>query len=488
MNNSLSRKSKVLFLSISKLLTSLSGIASAIFLSRLLNLDEYATYRQTILVYSFLAPLLSLGFTKAIYYNFEHSKDNQPEQILNVHYVILSVAILFSLFFALGGSGLIATIFHNPLLEKTIVIYSVFSIFNLPFLILQPVLVIRSKVKLLTLFNIVNRILTVLVIIGVAFWYREASSIIIAILFMGIISFIAIEVILIQNLQKAKDFSLNKKITKQYYKIGIPLVLGNVIGIAGKHLDQFIVSTIMTPSDLAIYANGAIEIPLIGAITGAIMVIILVDFTKMLKAGKVKETFQLWSKAVEITSSILIPIMFILLLNADWLIVNMFGDKYADSAMPFKIYLLLLPMRTMTFTSLITSSGDTKILPKGAIIFLVLNLFLSLVLIKFLGYTGPAIATVIASYVTGFYFSYKIAQKVKVSIFKVFSLKSMREFLIVGLISYLICYFLNFYIVQSFYGNIIINFLFISVFFLGIIIVNKLQIYKDLLSVLKRNN
>jgi len=474
----LSRKSKVLFVSISKTLTSISGIVSAIFLSRLLSIDEYATYRQTILVFSFLAPLMSLGFSRSMYYNFEKRKDNHAEQLLNIQYVILSIALLAALFFILGGAGLISKLFHNPLLEKTLIIYSIFTIFNVPLQLLQPILIIKEKVKLLTIFNIINRFITVFIIIFVAYKYKNAYSVVVAILFTGIISFVIAEIFMLINLPSINNFKINKSVIKDYTSVGIPLLVGTLIGMSGKYLDKFIISTLMTPKDLAIYANGAIEIPFIGAVTGAVMVIILADFTKLLKEKKIDEVFELWQKAVEYTSSLLIPIMFILLLNADWLIVAMFGKKYALSALPFKIYLLLLPMRTMTFTSLITASGKTKIIPIAAFIFLIINLILSLIFINYFGFIGPAIATVLASYLTGLYFSYKISKQHHIRIFKVFAITKIYLFLFIGLISYFIAKKTS---IHSTNFSIIIleNLIFLSSFILGIIIINKFSIYKD---------
>ena len=88
----LSRKLQVLFLSLGKFITTLSAIVSSIALSRLLSIDEYANYRQTILVYAFITPLLSLGFDKAMFFNFEKNKENQQQQIINIQYVIAFVS------------------------------------------------------------------------------------------------------------------------------------------------------------------------------------------------------------------------------------------------------------------------------------------------------------------------------------------------------------------------------------------------------------
>ena len=287
----LSRKLQVLFLSLGKFITTLSAIVSSIALSRLLSIDEYANYRQTILVYAFITPLLSLGFDKAMFFNFEKNKENQQQQIINIQYVILSLAIIIAVFFIAGGNGLVSRLFNNSFIEKGVLIYSIFSIFNLPLLLLQPLLVIKQKVKLLTTFNIANKALSVVITVIVAYFYRDANSVLISLLFVGILTFISVQIIILKNTTGNRNFNIDKKIINDYKVIGIPLVLASIMGVAAKNIDKLLISTMMTPSDFAIYSNGALEIPLIGAITGAVMVVILSDFTKLLDKGKIEEKF-----------------------------------------------------------------------------------------------------------------------------------------------------------------------------------------------------
>jgi len=260
-----------------------------------------------------------------------------------------------------------------------------------------------------------------------------------------------------------------------------------MMGIAGKNIDKLLISTMMTPVDFAIYTNGAIEIPVIGAITGAVMVVMLADFTKLLNQGKVKETFELWGKAVETTSSILIPLMFLLLLNADWLIVAMYGEKYADSVIPFKIYLLLLPIRTMTFSSLITASGKTSIISKGAALFLISNVLLSVVFIKIIGFSGPAIATVLTTYLLGVFYSIKISKVNNVSFFNVFALRTQITYIIVGCLALFISIILFDVLSTNFINKIIIsNLIFLVILLIGLFLLGKKNQYFELLSILKQ--
>jgi len=483
-----SRKIQVIILSFGKFLTTIAAVISSIFLSRLLSLEEYANYRQSIFVYSFISPLLSLGFDKSMFYNFEKNRKNRGEQILNIQYVTLSLGVMFSIFFSIGGAGLLSKLFNNPNLEKGIIIYSIFAVLNLPTLVLQSSLIIKNEVKLLTVFNILNKVVSVAVTILVAYYYRDYYNTLISLLFVGILSFIVVQIILLKNFTKNISFRLNTNILKDYFKIGFPLLLASMTVVIGKNIDKLLISSMMTPVDFAIYAIGAIEIPLITSITGSVMVVVLTDFVKLLNKGDVKETFKLWNKAVETTSSILIPIMFSLLLNANWIIRLMYGDNYIDSVIPFRIYLLLLPMRAMVFTSLITASGNTKVISRGALIYMILNIILSTILIKTIGFSGPAIATVIVTYFLGIYYSYNISITNNVPIMNVFLIRKQVPYIIIGFVSLLIARVLTSYFsLPEFVEIIASNSIFIITMVIGVLVFKKEEIYINVISILKKN-
>ena len=63
-----SRTSKVLALSLGNTLTVLVGIVSGMVAARVLTKHDYATMRQTMLAYQFVAPLLTLALPMALYY------------------------------------------------------------------------------------------------------------------------------------------------------------------------------------------------------------------------------------------------------------------------------------------------------------------------------------------------------------------------------------------------------------------------------------
>jgi O-antigen/teichoic acid export membrane protein len=75
----------------------------------------------------------------------------------------------------------------------------------------------------------------------------------------------------------------------------------------------------------------------------------------------------------------------------------MYSEKYIESALPFLLYLLIIPSRTL-LQGAMAAVGKGKILLRNSVISLVLNGCLTFVLVNQFGYFGAIIATIIVLY------------------------------------------------------------------------------------------
>lgn len=143
----------------------------------------------------------------------------------------------------------------------------------------------------------------------------------------------------------ADDGQIRGDSIRKLLKISVPLGLASMVGTLDSYLDKWIVSAMLSPETYAVFANGAHEIPFIGAITGAITTVILVDMTRACKCGDYAQALQLFRGAAEKTSMILLPIMMLLLVLSEPLIAFLYTDAYLGAVNVFRVYVLFLPMR-----------------------------------------------------------------------------------------------------------------------------------------------
>ena len=79
----MSRIKKTAFLSGSQVITTLSTLVIAAVLSRVLeDKADYGTYQQTLLVYTFLAPLLALGLPAGSFISYQGMRTIRDRYVL----------------------------------------------------------------------------------------------------------------------------------------------------------------------------------------------------------------------------------------------------------------------------------------------------------------------------------------------------------------------------------------------------------------------
>lgn len=392
----LSRKIKVVALSSSNTLKAFVGIATAAVLSRLLEKTDYATYRQTLLAVNFVLPFLTLGLTNSINYYLPVEKKRERGLVNDALITLILVGGIFTVFIFLGGNKILADRFNNPALEHTLFFVAPETIFIVPITLLSAVLVVREKVALLSIFNILSKLSIGIGIIVAALVFKNIEApLIINVVFSSFSGLVAIIIISRSGIgSRAISFSSMIKLVK----FGLPLGIATILGTITKQMDKVIVSSMVLPEEFAVYVNGAMEIPLIGIITGSITAVILPDLRRMISIGNRNGALNLFHKVAIKSSQLLFPVATYLFICAESIMVVLYSEKYIESALPFRLYLTIIPIRIVQYGAIITSFGKNKIVLFQSFITLLLDIILSISLVMKFGYIGAVIATIIVLY------------------------------------------------------------------------------------------
>ena len=139
-------------------------------------------------------------------------------------------------------------------------------------------------------------------------------------------------------------------------------------------IDRLMVSALLEPEDYAVFVNGAMEIPLIAAITVAAGAVILPEIVKAFENKNSSEALSLWQLMVKRVTIILLPAGLLFYLISQELMIILYSDKFKQSVEPFRIYMLMLPARVAYFGMLFQAAGKTRLVLYRAIITLSLSL------------------------------------------------------------------------------------------------------------------
>ena len=393
-----SRTFKAAILASGEFLSTLVNLASFAVLSRVLTMGDYATYRQAILAFFFAVPILTLGLPQAMYY-FLPGEQKRPRAVLLENMIPLTLmAVLFSAFLLFGGGRLLAMRFSNPGLERMLLLFAPYPLLILPAAGLAACLMARDRARQVAIYNVASRLVTGLLVIAAAILWRNPEGPIRANVLAAAVILVPAIWLMLRATRGGERSAPTLGGMWEQSKFAVPLGLAAVLGTVSASLDKVIVASMCSRQDFAIYSNGAMEIPLIGVVTGSITAVLLPDIARLRKEGRSAEALELWKRGAAKSAVLILPVMCLLFCMAPEVMSVLFSSRYLASALPFRLYLLLLPIRVVTFAVMLLAANKGNLLLIRAAGDLVVNLLLSVVFVRFWGYIGAAIAGIITMY------------------------------------------------------------------------------------------
>jgi O-antigen/teichoic acid export membrane protein len=177
----------------------------------------------------------------------------------------------------------------------------------------------------------------------------------------------------------------------------LPVGMTSLVDTISSWLDRTLISHYFDAAQLATYTYGAVEIPFISIVIGSVAPVLLSRFSSDLKEGNYRAVLEIWHRATSKGAVILFGLFFMFLWIAPEFIAAVYSSKYRDSALYFRIYLALLPVRIVAFMPILYAMGRNTYVLVGTAIEVLLNLALSIILIHQIGMAGAAVGTVLST-------------------------------------------------------------------------------------------
>jgi O-antigen/teichoic acid export membrane protein len=190
------------------------------------------------------------------------------------------------------------------------------------------------------------------------------------------------------------DFSVSFPFWRKYLHLGTPILMSVLLSGSAQYVNGFIVTATYDAGMFAIFRYGARELPLVAllahALSNAMVPVISRDGTE---AGLI----QLRERSSRMASW-MFPLTIGLVLVAYFLFPLVYGRHYLESAGVFNLFLLLITSRLLFPQTVLIALKKTRVLMTASLFEVILNIGLSLLLIRVWGIRGVALATVIAYY------------------------------------------------------------------------------------------
>jgi O-antigen/teichoic acid export membrane protein len=396
-------------LAIGSLFTQGAAFVSVIVLARLLPKAELGGYQQLLLIYAIFSPLLIGGVPAALLYFLPRSADQDDRR----RWVFDAYATLGLL--GLAGTVALVLLRHpvaqgmsNDALAPALAAYAPFVLFSFVNAVMPNALIAQGMARRAAALNALYAVMWLVAVVVGAAVAETVESIAIALsIAAGVMSIVSI-VAVIRNVGIERPRRLSMVRWRRLLGYGLPLALTAVVGMIGFQLDRFVVSANFAPAVFAVYAVGAVEVPIATLIRQSVNSVLVPAMSKHHAEGDLAGLAELWRGSIRKLSLFMLPIFVFLMVVADDLIHVLFGANFSESADIFRIYLFLVPIQIATWGLIPMAVGRPRINVGGSLVILVVNGALAVALVGPLGIKGPAIATPVAALCAVGYFLLRI--------------------------------------------------------------------------------
>lgn len=473
--------SKVISLSLVQGTLLIVNIVSGMIFSRVLTVQDYGTYLQTFLAYEFAASFLTFGIPTALYYLLTMESIEKKQVVINSIFILFIGGLFFSLFLYLGGAELLSDRFNNPVLSNTLRWMIFYPIYTFPLLICSSVWVSQNKTLLNASYNLVTGFIATISLIVSVLVSRDyvlptLVKITLPLLFLPFAIFF-----IFKSLPGGWAIPGIDRMVK-IISFSTPLGIASILGGLATQFSSLIVSSLTTPEQFAIYINGAKEVPFIGIITGSISLVVLTEMANEIKTNRIKEALDLFRKAATLSASFLFPMMVFLLVFSESFIEILYSRKYTESVFPFRIYLLMIPVRIIYYGSAFLAFGETKAILVRSLVDLAFIIFLTYLFVSFFGVNGAALGLLFTLYFWSVPFNLIFLRKLFDCDFsKLIPVKKLSKIILISSISVIIPYlfvFTNFSTPLKFAFSLITFLLIYTIISFKYNYEFKIQIYK----------
>ncbi|MBQ7832904.1 MAG: polysaccharide biosynthesis protein [Lachnospiraceae bacterium] len=427
-------------LTISKVLTMLIGLASAMMLSRFRTLEEYGTYSQLLVATNVAVSIFTLGLPNSVNFFLVNDDAKERRRFLSVYYTLSTIICVIMGVALVCAVPLLVFYFENPQIEKFAYFLALFPWTSVIIASMANVMVVYKQIKKLMLLNAINSFVALfaILLVQIAGWsFQEYMKIY---LLGEIIITICIYVI-VNGFEGRLNFLIDIKLVKDIFRYSIPIGLASILGTINIELDKLMIGKLYDTESLAIYANAGKELPLT-IIASSFTAVLLPRMAKKIKEKRVHEAIELWGKTVELSFIFMGLIVSMLIVFAPQIVTVLYSEKYLPGVGVFRVYAMVLLLRITYFGMILSSMGKTKSVLYSSLMTLGVNTIFNLLLYKVLGFEGPAFATFISITVAGVTQLKETSKVTGISFIKIFPWKKLIYHAAINCIFGIVCYIL----------------------------------------------
>lgn len=287
--------------------------------------------------------------------------------------------------------------FDNPLLGPLLRLYSFSLLGSRLNLVCNQALIKIEKTRIVMVLSIVSNFIKLALGFYCIQYLKSIEWLMVVYAAEPIISSLIQLIILKRSGYMNGRFQL--AVLRDIFQIGFPLYLVELLGASYTYISGFVISTRLNESQYAIYRNGSVEIPVIGALYGTISMIFMSDLMRHIQDRSFLKVAEAKRKIMTSTAVFIFPVAFFFIFFSREFIVLYLSEKYIGSYTVFIIFTMALLIRLQNYTDILILMKKSVYVLISFVVFMVLNIGLNLWLSGIWGIVGCALATIVSVYI-----------------------------------------------------------------------------------------
>ncbi len=302
--------------------------------------------------------------------------------------LISNISFVFLLFGGLAITGIYFTSYGIELINQgSWVYFCTFVVLGISASITEHVLILKEASQRLFYYGLVSYSTYFIGLSLVALLYQSIDFLFIYLAVWAALRFLYMLIVV----HKYGRWSLDIPLAIKFITYSIPLIIHVLLGGGMEYVDGYLVDLYYSRDDFTVFRYGARELPI-----NTIFITAMVATMIPLAVSNLNLTLVDLRSRLNKLMHWLFPVSIILVLTSPLIFQAVYNEGFLKSAFVFNIYLLILCSRLVLPQIILYAKQKNNILMWVGLLELIVNVALSLYLIKEYGILGVASATVVA--------------------------------------------------------------------------------------------
>ncbi len=306
--------------------------------------------------------------------------------------ILFNAFAMLTLFSLLAG---VATIIIGHAKGKDQDLFDVFGIvvfLNTPTFITDYIFYLKGKYKSMLLWGICTYAAHMLLLCLPLFYRQTLNLAVNLLLILAMVKFNYTIILLM----KYSTISIHTRLIKQFMVKVMPFMFSILLAGSVEYINSYIINYYYTESQFAIFRYGAKELPVFLILANSLSNIYNGEIARLNREGLLMQGLAKLKASSRKLMYWVFPGTIVLLFTSKYLFELAYNVDLREGYKIFNIYLLLIISRMLFPQTVITSLMKTRVFYLVSTNYLIINVVLSFILVRFIGINGIAYATVIS--------------------------------------------------------------------------------------------